>query len=122
ADDVPVRRATYPSTPSRTSATLAMPTSAPIGTGWRSESTVSAATAATNALRAIVTPFAGPITVTPRRCRPRPTATQATSAVTAPANQPAAPRPAVSDTAAKTATPKISPAIGPIRTTARVPP
>src|SRR5204862_3179392 len=90
---VPVRRATWPSTASRASATAARVTSIPTGTGRSRESTASAATPPTSVARTSVTRSAGPSSTAPDRYRPQVSAAHVTAPYAIPASHPAPARP-----------------------------
>lgn len=115
SEEVPVRRATQPSTASSDSATAASGTTPAAGTGRVSESTVSASTPPASVARASVTRSAGPRSTW---C----STAQVTSPNARPAIQPAGPRPMVSASAPSTATCVARPSSGPVRTVGTVPP
>ena len=95
---VPVRRATCPSTASRTSATVDRVTSAVIDTGRPNESATRPATPAISSARVRVTQSAGCIAGWSLRMRAVTSSAVAAEPVASPAIQPATPRPAVADT------------------------
>src|SRR4051812_43951778 len=109
----PVRRATWPSTPSSASATPATATRAGVLTGWAKEVTTRAVTPPTSTARARVTVFAGPRAVIPARCSPAPSRPQSTRPYAAPAARPAGVSPSVSARAASRRTWAARPNIGP---------
>src|SRR5947207_12538814 len=100
---VPVRRATCPSTASRTSATVDRVTSAVIDTGRPNESATRPATPAISSVRVSVTQSAGSIAGLSLRLRAVASSAVAAEPVASPAIQPATPRPAVADTRASRA-------------------
>ena len=95
---VPVRRATCPSTASRTSATVDRVTSAVTDTGRLNESATRPATPAISTARVRVTQSAGCIAGWSLRMRAVTSSVVAAEPVASPAIQPATPRPAVADT------------------------
>ncbi len=95
---VPVRRATCPSTASRTSATVDRVTSAVLDTGRTNESATRPATPAISSARVRVTQSAGNIAGWSLRVRAVTISAVAAEPVASPAIQPATPRPAVADT------------------------
>ena len=95
---VPVRRATCPSTASRTSATVDRVTSAVTDTGRANESATSPATPAVSNARVRVTQSAGKIVGWSLRMRAVTRSAVAAEPVASPTSQPATPRPAVADT------------------------
>ena len=86
-DTVAVRRATQPSTASRTSATIVSATSRGTGIEPVSESTVSAAIPPASVARVRVTPSAGPSPEAAERARPRRSAAQVTTPHVTPTTQ-----------------------------------
>jgi len=95
---VPVRRATCPSTASRTSATIDRVTSAVTDTGPPNESATKPAIPAISSVRVRVTQSAGKIAGWSLRMRAVTSSAVAAEPVTSPTIQPAMPRPAVADT------------------------
>ena len=95
---VPVRRATCPSTASRTSATMHRVTSAVTGTARLNESATRPATPATSTARVSVTQSAGCRNGWSLRMRAAASSAAAARPVASPAIQPATARPAVADT------------------------
>ena len=95
---VPVRRATCPSTASRTSATVDRVTSAVTGTGRPNQSATRPATPAISTARVRVTQSAGCIAGWSLRMRAATSSAVAAEPVTSPTIQPVTPRPAVADT------------------------
>ena len=93
-----VRRATCPSTASRTSATVDRVTSAVTGTGRLNESATSPATPAISSVRVRVTQSAGRIVGWSLRMRAVTSSAGAAEPAASPTIQPATPRPAVADT------------------------
>src|SRR6185437_8744847 len=95
---VPDRRATCPSTASRTSATADRVTSAVTGTGLPNESATRPATAAISSARIRVTQSAGYIAGWSLPARAATSSAVAAEPTTKPVIQPTASRPAVADT------------------------
>ncbi len=110
---VPVRRATRPSTASRTRATVASATSVVTGVGRPNESAVSAATPHTSEARVRVTRSAGPSRAALDRDRPRASAASRATAQARPTTQPGAPSPTVPASATSSAAWATSPITGP---------
>ena len=100
---VPVRRATCPSTASRTSATADRVTSVVTGAGRTNESATRPVTPAISTVRVRVTQSAGCIAGWSLRMRAATSSAVAAEPVASPAIQPATPRPAVADTTPSTA-------------------
>ena len=108
---VPVRRATCPSTESRTSATVDRVTRAVTDTGRSNESATRPATAAMSSVRVSVTQSAGNISGRSLRMRAVTASAVAAEPIAGPTIQPATPRPAVADTTPSTAAVVSSPRI-----------
>ena len=108
---VPVRRATCPSTASRTSATMDRVTSAVTDTGRLNESATRPATPAISSARVSVTQSAGKIAGWSLRMRAVTSSAVAAEPVASPVIQPATPRPAVADTTPSRAAVASSPRI-----------